>query len=55
MDHAQAPRLTLLDGFVLERPGTGTAAPELPRGAQRLIAHLGLGGRLGRCLIAGQL
>jgi DNA-binding SARP family transcriptional activator len=57
VDHAQAPRLALLDGFVLERPGAGagTAAPDLPRGAQRLIAHLCLCGRPGRSLIAGQL
>jgi DNA-binding SARP family transcriptional activator len=57
VDHAQAPHVALLDGFVLERPGAGagTAAPDLPRGAQRLIAHLGLCGRPGRSLIAGQL
>ena len=57
MEAAQAPRVALLDGFTLEVHGDGgvTALDELPRGAQRLIAHLGLCGRPGRGAIAGQL
>ena len=49
--------MALLDGFTLEVTGAavGAAADELPRGAQRLIAHLGLCGRPARGAIAGQL
>jgi DNA-binding SARP family transcriptional activator len=57
VEAAQAPRVALLDGFALEVHGAGgvTALDDLPRGAQRLIAHLGLCGRPGRGAIAGQL
>jgi DNA-binding SARP family transcriptional activator len=57
VDAAQPPRVALLDGFALEVRCAGrvTAFDDLPRGAQRLIAHLGLCGRPGRGAIAGQL
>lgn len=57
MDAAEAPRVALLGGFALEvrRTGSVTALDDLPRGAQRLIAHLGLCGRPGRSAIAGHL
>jgi DNA-binding SARP family transcriptional activator len=57
VDAAQAPRVALLDGFALEvgRAGSITVLDDLPRGAQRLIAHLGLCGRPGRGAIAGHL
>jgi DNA-binding SARP family transcriptional activator len=49
--------VALLDGFALRRGagGAGAAVEELPRGAQRLIAHLSLCGRPARGAIAGQL
>jgi DNA-binding SARP family transcriptional activator len=57
VDHAPATRVALLDGFALERVGGGatTHVDDLPRGAQRLIAHLSLCGCPGRSMIAGQL
>jgi DNA-binding SARP family transcriptional activator len=57
MDAGQAPRVALLDGFALEvrEAGSVTVLDDLPRGAQRLIAHLGLCGRPGRGAIAGHL
>ena len=57
MDAAEAPRVALLDGFALEvrQSGSVTVLDDLPRGAQRLIAHLGLCGRPGRGAIAGHL
>ena len=57
MDRARATRVALLDGFALEVVGAAVGCPadELPRGAQRLIAHLGLCGRPARGAIAGQL
>jgi DNA-binding SARP family transcriptional activator len=57
VDLAPATRVALLDGFALERSrgGATTAVNDLPRGAQRLIAHLSLCGRPGRSAIAGQL
>jgi DNA-binding SARP family transcriptional activator len=50
-------RVALLDGFALEIDGRGqgSTGDDLPRGAQRLIAHLSLSGRPGRGAIAGQL
>jgi DNA-binding SARP family transcriptional activator len=53
MDDATAPRITLLGGFTLqlERGEVGN----LPRGVQRLLAHLCLSGRPARTAIAGQL
>jgi DNA-binding SARP family transcriptional activator len=57
VDAAEAPRVALLDGFALEvrRAGSVMVLDDLPRGAQRLIAHLGLCGRPGRGAVAGQL
>ena len=57
MDAGQAPRVALLDGFALEvcEAGSVTVLDDLPRGAQRLIAHLGLCGHPGRGAIAGHL
>ena len=57
MDLAQPPRVALFDGFALDLRHTATvlASEDLPRGAQRLIAHLGLCGRPARGAIAGQL
>jgi DNA-binding SARP family transcriptional activator len=57
VDLAPATRVALLDGFALEcsRGGATTAVKDLPRGAQRLIAHLSLCGHPGRSAIAGQL
>ncbi len=50
-------RLTLLGEFSL-RVGRGPGDPlasELPRGVQRLVAHLGLSGRVDRTVVAGRL
>ena len=57
MDVVHPPRVALLDGFALEvqQAGHVRVLDDLPRGAQRLIAHLGLCGRPGRGAIAGQL
>jgi DNA-binding SARP family transcriptional activator len=57
VDAAATPRLALLDGFAIEVRTAGglRVLDDLPRGAQRLIAHLGLCGRPGRGAIAGQL
>lgn len=57
MDSPPEARVGLLDGFALER-GTGgvhTVVADLPRCAQRLIAHLSLCGRPARAAVAGQL
>ena len=57
MDRPPAPRVTLLDGFRLEVPGRdrGTTGDDLPRGVQRLVAHLCLSHRPTRTATAGQL
>jgi DNA-binding SARP family transcriptional activator len=57
VDLAPTTRVALLDGFLLERSqgGATTAVNDLPRSAQRLIAHLSLCGHPGRGAIAGQL
>jgi DNA-binding SARP family transcriptional activator len=57
VDAVSATRVALLDGFALERcrAGVAIAVTDLPRGAQRLIAHLSLCGRPGRSAVAGQL
>jgi DNA-binding SARP family transcriptional activator len=57
MSAAPAAHVALLDGFALRLgdPPGGSAIEELPRGAQRLIAHLCLCGRPARGAIAGQL
>jgi DNA-binding SARP family transcriptional activator len=54
---ALAPRVSLLDGFTLHLDGTGhlMAAAEVPRGVQRLIAHVSLYRRRPRTLVAGHL
>jgi DNA-binding SARP family transcriptional activator len=54
----RAVQVTLLDGFLLtldRRRGAETTVEDLPRGVQRLVAQLGLSGRPGRSVIAGQL
>jgi DNA-binding SARP family transcriptional activator len=57
MDAATAPRITLLEGFTLRLGGSGPGAEvgELPRGVQRLVAHLCLSDRPARTVIAGHL
>jgi DNA-binding SARP family transcriptional activator len=52
-----APRVTLLDGFSLHLGDEVSRSihDELPRGVQRLVAHLGLSGRPARAAIAGHL
>jgi DNA-binding SARP family transcriptional activator len=53
---APAPRITLLDGFCLQLGnGRPRSVEGLPRGAQRLVAHLCLSGRPPRTAIAGHL
>jgi DNA-binding SARP family transcriptional activator len=49
---ASAFRITLLDGFTLRPRPSGRG---LPRGVQRLVAHLCLAGRPARTAIAGSL
>jgi DNA-binding SARP family transcriptional activator len=57
MDLASTTRVALLDGFSVEvgagRPGA--AVDDLPRGVQRLVAHLSLAGHPARGAIAGSL
>jgi DNA-binding SARP family transcriptional activator len=56
--HRPSPaRVTLLDGFGLEVPGRQrrSTADDLPRGVQRLVAHLCLSPRPTRTATAGQL
>jgi DNA-binding SARP family transcriptional activator len=57
VDSPSETRVGLLDGFALERgvDGVQTAVDDLPRCAQRLIAHLSLCGRPARAAVAGQL
>jgi DNA-binding SARP family transcriptional activator len=54
---ADAPRITLLDGFGVDvgRTGARTVVPELPHAVQRLVAHLCLSGHPPRSALAGQL
>lgn len=54
---APTPRLTLLDGFALDMGATSQsyAVGILPRGVQRLVAHVGLAGRTARTAAAGRL
>lgn len=51
---ARAPRVGLLDGFTVEG-GPGSSVGDLSRGAQRLVAYLGLSGRRARAVVAGEL
>jgi DNA-binding SARP family transcriptional activator len=57
VDLVPATRVALLDGFEIERcrAGVATVVTGLPRGAQRLIAHLSLCRRPCRSAIAGEL
>jgi DNA-binding SARP family transcriptional activator len=57
VDSSPVARVTLLDGFRLEVPGRHqrSAGDELPRGVQRLVAHLCLSHRPTRTATAGQL
>jgi DNA-binding SARP family transcriptional activator len=57
VDTSPVARVTLLDGFRLEVPGRHqrSAGDELPRGVQRLVAHLCLSHRPTRTATAGQL
>jgi DNA-binding SARP family transcriptional activator len=57
MDRASEARVALLDGFSLHLGDTRShpATDDLPRGVQRLVAHLSLAGRPTRGAIAGQL
>ncbi len=57
MDRPPVARVTLLDGFRLEVPERHqrSAGEELPRGVQRLVAHLCLSHRPTRTATAGQL
>jgi DNA-binding SARP family transcriptional activator len=55
MQVATAPVVRLLDGFAVEPAAGGPPVGELPRGVQRLVAHLCLTGRPARTAIAGEL
>lgn len=57
MDHPSRMRVTLLDGFELLHPSVAvpSAAGELPRAVQRLVAHLCLSPRTTRTATAGHL
>jgi DNA-binding SARP family transcriptional activator len=55
MQVATAPRVRLLDGFAVEPAAGGLPVGELPRGVQRLVAHVCLTGRPDRTAIAGEL
>ena len=52
-----AARVDLLGGFALHLPGPRSCAAvdDLPRGVQRLVAHLGLSHRPARAAVAGLL
>ena len=52
-----AARVDLLGGFALHLTGAGSGAAvdDLPRGVQRLVAHLGLAHRPARAAVAGLL
>src|SRR3954454_13302952 len=54
---AAGPRITLLDWFSLDLGGAVShpVQEDLPRGVQRLVAHLCLFGRPARTAIAGRL
>jgi DNA-binding SARP family transcriptional activator len=56
VDRPPAARITLLDGFELDLPGgRRSAADDLPRAVQRLVAHLCLSHRPTRTATAGHL
>ncbi|TYP89035.1 AfsR/SARP family transcriptional regulator [Blastococcus xanthinilyticus] len=50
-----APRVALLDGFLIHAPVERRGGGELPHTVQRLVAHLCLCGRTPRSALAGQL
>lgn len=52
---APAPEVTLLDGFAVHLGRPAGLVAELPRGAQRLVAHLCLSRRPPRAAVAGWL
>jgi DNA-binding SARP family transcriptional activator len=54
---APAPKVRLLDGFAVDAGDEGSRriSGDLPRGAERLVAHLALAGRTARTAVAGQL
>jgi DNA-binding SARP family transcriptional activator len=57
VESGPAPRVTLLHGFALNPDGMHREVVDgvLPRGIQRLVAHLCLCGRLPRTAVAGRL
>jgi DNA-binding SARP family transcriptional activator len=57
VDRPPSAAVALLDGFTLDLPGRGpsSAADDLPRAVQRLVAHLCLAPRLTRTATAGRL
>jgi DNA-binding SARP family transcriptional activator len=57
VDLAVPAQVDLLDGFTLRPAGLppGATAEDLPRGVQRLVAHVCLSGRPARAAIAGHL
>ena len=57
MDGAPLARVVLLGGFAVEPGGTepGATLAGLPHGVRRLVAYLGLSGRLPRAAVAGHL
>jgi DNA-binding SARP family transcriptional activator len=56
VDLSMPPQVNLLDGFTLRPAGLHPgAAEDLPRGVQRLVAHVCLSGRPARAAIAGHL
>jgi DNA-binding SARP family transcriptional activator len=57
VDRPSTARVTLLDGFELDLPGCGrgSAADDLPRAVQRLVAHVCLSPRPNRTATAGHL
>jgi len=57
VDRPPTARITLLDGFGLDLPGRvrRSIADDLPRGVQRLVAHLSLSHRPTRAAMAGHL
>jgi DNA-binding SARP family transcriptional activator len=57
VDSPPAARVNLLNGFAVQLGGRGAGREvgDLPHGAQRLVAHLGLAGQRARSSVAGSL